>query len=166
MNFNELESLIDKINTSDISLFELNIDNIHLKMDKSLTRINSVSAQPTTEEAKEVYKIATEVVKAAPVQTNNVVEATEEVKSEKVSDENTKIITSPMVGTFYEAPGVDRDAFVKVGQMVKEGDTLCIIEAMKLMNEIEADISGEIVEILVQNGEMVEFGTELFRVRS
>lgn len=69
---------------------------------------------------------------------------------------------SPMVGTFYRAPGPNAAAFVEVGQQVKAGDTLCIIEAMKLMNEIEAEKSGTVKEILVENGTPVEFGEPLF----
>ncbi|MGL5575912.1 MAG: acetyl-CoA carboxylase biotin carboxyl carrier protein [Sarcina sp.] len=162
MNFNELESLIDKINISDISLFELTIDNIHLKMDKSLTRSNGISPIVT----EEVSKFEAEEAKENLAPINKVVNQSNEVISEISLNKNTKIITAPMVGTFYESPGAGLDAFVKIGQKVEKGDTLCIIEAMKLMNEIEADITGEIIEILVQNGQMVEFGTELFKVRS
>ncbi|HEY9017155.1 acetyl-CoA carboxylase biotin carboxyl carrier protein [Thiomicrospira sp.] len=71
-------------------------------------------------------------------------------------------ITSPMVGTFYAAPSPDAADFVKVGQKVNAGDTLCIIEAMKIMNPIEAEVSGTIKQILVQNGDPVEFGQTLF----
>ncbi len=71
-------------------------------------------------------------------------------------------VKSPMVGTFYRAPSPGAEAFVQIGQAVKEGDTLCIIEAMKLLNEIEADASGVIKAILVENGEPVEFGAPLF----
>lgn len=72
------------------------------------------------------------------------------------------IIKSPMVGTFYSAPGPDKPPFVNVGASVKEGNTLCIIEAMKLLNEIESDVSGVIKQILVENGHPVEFGQPLF----
>ena len=72
------------------------------------------------------------------------------------------VVKSPMVGTFYRAPSPGAEAFVQVGQTVKQGDTLCIIEAMKLLNEIEADASGVIKAILVDNGEPVEFGEPLF----
>ncbi len=71
-------------------------------------------------------------------------------------------IKAPMVGTFYRASSPDAKAFVEVGQTIKEGETVCIIEAMKLMNEIEADISGSVVEILVENGQPVEYGQPLF----
>jgi len=72
------------------------------------------------------------------------------------------VVKSPMVGTFYRSPSPGADAFVQVGQAVKEGETLCIIEAMKLLNEIEADASGVVKAILVENGEPVEFGQPLF----
>jgi len=72
------------------------------------------------------------------------------------------VVKSPMVGTFYRAPSPGSDAFVEIGQTVKQGDTLCIIEAMKLLNEIEADASGTIKDILVENGQPVEFGEPLF----
>ena len=74
-------------------------------------------------------------------------------------------VKSPMVGIFYTAPSPDAEPFVKVGQKVKKGDTLCIIEAMKLMNEITAEEDGEIAEVCVQNGQVVEFGQPLFRLR-
>ncbi|MGA1474668.1 MAG: acetyl-CoA carboxylase biotin carboxyl carrier protein [Prochlorothrix sp.] len=73
-------------------------------------------------------------------------------------------ITSPMVGTFYRAPAPDEPPFVSVGDRVKTGQTVCIIEAMKLMNELEAEVSGEIVEILVENGKPVEFNQPLMRI--
>lgn len=81
------------------------------------------------------------------------------------SDPNLHTVTSPMVGTFYAAPSPDSDDFVKVGQSVKSGQTLCIIEAMKLMNELESDADGTIAEILVKNGEPVEFGQAIFKIK-
>jgi acetyl-CoA carboxylase biotin carboxyl carrier protein len=72
------------------------------------------------------------------------------------------IVKSPMVGTFYRSPSPGAKAFVEVGQAVKPGDTLCIIEAMKLLNEIEAEVAGEVTEVLVENGQPVEYGQPLF----
>ena len=74
------------------------------------------------------------------------------------------MITSPLVGVFYAAPAEDAEPFVKVGDTVKEGQVVAIVEAMKLMNEIESDCSGKIVEVLVENGQAVEYGHALFRV--
>jgi acetyl-CoA carboxylase biotin carboxyl carrier protein len=74
------------------------------------------------------------------------------------------LVTSPFVGTFYRTPAPDQPAFVDVGAVVKKGQVLCIIEAMKLMNEIEAEVAGKVTEILVENGQPVEFGQALFRI--
>lgn len=80
-------------------------------------------------------------------------------------DDGSVDVTSPFVGTFYRAPSPDTPSFVEVGSVVRPGQTLCIIEAMKLMNEIEAEMSGTIVEIYAQNGKPVEFGQKLFRLK-
>ena len=87
-------------------------------------------------------------------------------RSETVKEENTEgeVVTSPLVGTYYEAPAEDAEAFVKVGDCVKKGQTLAIIEAMKLMNEIESEYDGVIKEIMVKNGQPVEYGQPLFRI--
>jgi acetyl-CoA carboxylase biotin carboxyl carrier protein len=80
-------------------------------------------------------------------------------------DDGTVDVTSPFVGTFYRSPTPDAPAFVEVGAVVRPGQTLCIIEAMKLMNEIEAEVSGTVVEVYAQNGKSVEFGQKLFRIK-
>jgi acetyl-CoA carboxylase biotin carboxyl carrier protein len=80
-------------------------------------------------------------------------------------EENLHAITSPIVGTFYRAPNPDADPYVKVGDFVEQGQTLCIVEAMKLMNEIECDINGTIVRVLPENAQPVEYGENLFLVR-
>ncbi|MCA9583051.1 MAG: acetyl-CoA carboxylase biotin carboxyl carrier protein [Myxococcales bacterium] len=80
-------------------------------------------------------------------------------------DPNVVIVTSPFVGTFYRAPSPDTDPFVEVGTEVSKGQPLCIVEAMKLMNEIECDLDGTIVEILMENGKPVEYGDSLFKIR-
>jgi acetyl-CoA carboxylase biotin carboxyl carrier protein len=81
------------------------------------------------------------------------------------STEDLHLIKSPIVGTFYESPSPGSDAFVKVGAHVETGQTLCIVEAMKLMNEIESDASGEVIRIFVENGQPVEYGQPLFGIR-
>jgi acetyl-CoA carboxylase biotin carboxyl carrier protein len=80
-------------------------------------------------------------------------------------DTNVVYVTSPFVGTFYRSPSPDAPPFVEVGSAIREGQALCIVEAMKLMNEIEADCAGTIVEILAENGKPVEFGQKLYKVR-
>jgi acetyl-CoA carboxylase biotin carboxyl carrier protein len=84
---------------------------------------------------------------------------------EEEGDPSVVFITSPFVGTFYRSPAPDADFFVEVGAAVKKGQTLCIIEAMKLMNEIEAEFPGAILEVLVENGQSVEFGQKLFKLK-
>jgi acetyl-CoA carboxylase biotin carboxyl carrier protein len=79
--------------------------------------------------------------------------------------EDLHLVKSPIVGTFYESPSPGSEAFVKVGQSVESGQTLCIVEAMKLMNEIESDASGEVIRIFVENGQPVEYGQPLFGIR-
>ena len=90
---------------------------------------------------------------------------TEESESTKLSDENTgNIVKSPMGGTFYIKPNPSAEPYVEVGKRVKKGDVLCIVEAMKLMNEIESEFDGEVAEILVKDGEAVEYAKPLFRI--
>ena len=83
---------------------------------------------------------------------------------ETVSDKKGHVITSPFVGTFYRSPAPDQPAYAEVGTSVKKGQVLCIIEAMKLMNEIESEVAGKVAEVLVQNGQPVEFGQPLYRI--
>lgn len=88
-----------------------------------------------------------------------------ETSSETASSHGYHEITSPFVGTFYSSPAPGKDVYVKVGDKVSSGSTLCILEAMKIMNEIESDVNGEIVEVCVDNESLVEFGQVLFRIK-
>lgn len=88
-----------------------------------------------------------------------------EVSSEKKRDDNVVEVCAPMVGTFYRSPSPDADPYVNIGDQVKSGTVLCIIEAMKLMNELEAEISGEITDILVEDGQSVEYNQPLFLIK-
>lgn len=110
-------------------------------------------------EEKQVVKV---------VETQEINNANTNKQEEKILEkieENFNIVKSPMVGTFYLKPSPDSEPYVQVGQKVKKGDTLCIIEAMKLMNEIESEFDGEIAEILLKDGEMVEYGKPLFKIK-
>lgn len=103
--------------------------------------------------------------KASVVRTEHVQEIIPEVKREvRAAEMKGHIIKSPLVGTFYAAPSEEASPFVQVGDHVEKGQTLAIVEAMKLMNEIESDYAGEILEVLAKNGEMVEYGQPLFRI--
>lgn len=124
--------------------------------DNSLTEISLEEGEQAITLRKEVMGVAAPVAVAAP----QAPVATAAVETAHKG----KALTSPMVGTFYSAPSPDADAFVKVGQSVKEGDVVCIVEAMKLMNEIESDFSGKVTEICVEDGQPVEFGQVLMYI--
>ena len=106
-----------------------------------------------------------EAIQAKPVQVKSSEPAEEEISSEK-SDSNGESILSPMPGTFYSASSPEADPFIKTGDTVSKGDTLCIIEAMKIMNEIESEKSGVIKEVIVENGSPVEFNQPLFIIEA
>ncbi|MDY4077996.1 MAG: acetyl-CoA carboxylase biotin carboxyl carrier protein [Clostridium sp.] len=166
MDFNGIKELIESVNSSDIAYFEYETNDGHIKMDKSLTR--SLTEAPSKEIVKNEVK-SEEVVKAKTESfSNNENVISQPVSQEKTKvseDENLYIVKSPMVGTFYSSPSPDKAPFVSVGDTVKTSSILCIIEAMKLMNEIESEVSGTIKEILVKDGEMVEYGQPLFKIK-
>lgn len=152
MDLKEIKELIKLIGETDITELNLESEGVKVAIKKGAT---TVMATPVMTTAQEVPK---EVV-PAPVK----VEGSQEVQQIS-SAANVEYIKSPMVGTFYRAPAPDAPPFVEVGQRVSKDDVVCIIEAMKLMNEIEAEISGKILEVLVENGQPVEFGQPLFAV--
>ncbi|MBI5892496.1 MAG: acetyl-CoA carboxylase biotin carboxyl carrier protein [Deltaproteobacteria bacterium] len=107
------------------------------------------------------------IASPAPMLSQKTAEAEKQVEKEAiVKNDNLKTITSPMVGTFYRSPSPDAPPFVEVGSAVKKGQALCIIEAMKLMNEIESEYGGKIVSIMVENGQPVEYGEALFVIEA
>ncbi|MGH8741402.1 MAG: acetyl-CoA carboxylase biotin carboxyl carrier protein [Burkholderiales bacterium] len=146
MDLRKLKKLIDLVQESGIAELEITEGEEKVKIVKGGQVMVSGAAHPapTPVEARPAAGPATALpAEAAPGQEGHVVKA-------------------PMVGTFYRSPSPDAKAFVEVGQAVKEGDTICIVEAMKLMNEIEADASGVVKAILVENGQPVEYGQPLF----
>jgi acetyl-CoA carboxylase biotin carboxyl carrier protein len=161
----ELRDLIDLISKSNFVTFELEREGFKLKLEKgagsgpaAAVASLSVQASPSSPAPVEPAGVvaAPEPVPAAVVARTPVVEGTPSGLVE---------MTSPIVGTFYRQPSQAAPPFVEPGSKVKKGQVLCIIEAMKLMNEIEADMDAEVVEILVANGQPVEFGEILFRLR-
>jgi acetyl-CoA carboxylase biotin carboxyl carrier protein len=151
-NIQELIKLVKKSEISELSVKE---------GDFSVTIKNKGTDQPT-------YVTAAPATVAAPAGKTQVTQQEAPVAKEtpvKANDENLVTFRSPMVGTFYRKPGVDKEVYVKVGDSVKAGDTLCIIEAMKLFNEIEFDgPSGKIVKILVEDSSPVEYDQPLFLI--
>ena len=150
MDLRKLKKLIDLVEESGIAEIEVTEGEEKVRITRSLTAPQPVyAAAPAVAAAP-----APAAAAAAPAAAAGAPAAPERDLS--------KAQTSPMVGTFYRAPGPNAPVFVEVGQSVNAGDTLCIIEAMKLMNEIEAERSGVVKEILVENGQPVEFGEPLF----
>ena len=150
MDLRKLKKLIDLVEESGIAEIEVAEGEEKVRITRSLAAPQPVyAAAPAVAAAP-----APAAAAAAPV-------AAEGAPAAPARDLS-KAQTSPMVGTFYRAPGPNAPVFVEVGQSVNAGDTLCIIEAMKLMNEIEAERSGVVKEILVENGQPVEFGEPLF----
>lgn len=169
MDFNGIKELIETVNSSDIAYFEYKTNDGHIKMDKSLTR-NLTEASSNSKEI--IIKDEKETKASVPNTSNenkNISQTQsinkEENKPLEDDNENLYIVKSPMVGTFYSSPSPDKDAFVRVGDKVNASSILCIIEAMKLMNEIESEVNGTIKEILVKDGEMVEYGQPLFKIK-
>lgn len=164
MKVQEIRELIKLIDQSSISELSFEEDGSKLKLKKSeagTVVYPTVASEVTAPEVKQAAPTAKPVEApkaAAPV--------TAPVAAVSVEDaENLHKITSPMVGTFYQSPSPDQDAYVKVGDKVTGDSIVCIVEAMKLFNEIEAEVNGEIVEVLVKDGELVEYGQTLFLVK-
>lgn len=163
----EIRELIKLIDKSDISEFTYENDGTSVTMKKSVNGF--VGQQPVVTEApKETVTVISNESKADAVKEEPVkVEAVQVQEEAQVdsSDANYEIV-SPMVGTFYASPTPDSDAYVSRGSNVQKDSIVCIVEAMKLFNEIEAEVDGEIVEVLVENGELVEYGQPLFKVKT
>jgi acetyl-CoA carboxylase biotin carboxyl carrier protein len=159
LNFNELRELVTTLSQSEISELTLKSAEFELTLRKQGALVMPTAA-PTVATAHEPVP-GPMAETAAPA---SAAPAAPPTPPPSV-DANLVEITSPMVGTFYRSPAPDEPPFVDVGDRIQSGQTVCIIEAMKLMNELEAEVSGEIVEILVNNADPVEFGQALMRVR-
>lgn len=156
MDLRKLKKLIDLVEESGISELELTEGEEKVR----ISRHQPASQAPAVHHYQPYMQMATPSGPAAPVATPAAAPAVAEVAAEPVVEGH--VVKSPMVGTFYRSPSPEAKAFVEVGSSVSAGDTLCIIEAMKLLNEIEADQSGVIKAILVENGQPVEYGEPLF----
>ena len=149
MKISEIKELLKVIDQTNLEYVKL--ENSELKLEVS-KKINPINAIPTNN--NEIADYSNEVI------INEAHDCAMEMEIDNLS-----IIVAPLMGTFYSSPSPSESNFVKVGDIVNEGDTLCILEAMKLMNEITSDISGEIVEVLVKNEELVEYNQPLFKIK-
>ncbi|MDE3839540.1 acetyl-CoA carboxylase, biotin carboxyl carrier protein [Bacillus methanolicus] len=161
----EIRELIKLIDKSSIEEFVFEHEGSKIKLKKSSTETIAVSQPVLQTTVNEAPKPPAEPVPVVQAEVK-AAEPKEELKQETAADtSNLHKITSPMVGTFYQAPSPDAEPFVKKGSVVTKDTVVCIIEAMKLFNEIEAEVNGEIVEILVKDGQLVEYGQPLFLVK-
>ncbi len=171
MDYKAILNLMKEMNHTDLTKLEIEEEGFKICMEKA-ANVVTIAQQPVSQIAMapqtipfspmNIVPMLPQAEAALPLQNQAVAVDTSDKLTE---DANTKKIVSPMVGTFYAAPSPDKPTFVKVGDKVKKGQTVCIIEAMKLLNEIESEFDGEIVKVLVDNEAMVEFGQPLFLVK-
>jgi len=158
MNQKELKELIEFLIEKDITEFELERGDVKVRIKRGTEQVVSVASPYAAVPAPVASSPAAHPPAAVP--------ATPHAKeTAPAAEEGIHTVKSPIVGTFYESPSPGSPPFVKPGDTVEVGQILCIVEAMKLMNEIESDVAGEIVKMLVSNGQPIEYGQELFAIR-
>jgi acetyl-CoA carboxylase biotin carboxyl carrier protein len=150
IDYNEINKLIKFMEEKNLSHFELEVEGLKVKISRGLPPLASSELTPSPQPSAEAA-----AKESSPLLDSQAAEATN----------NLHYITSPMVGTFYRAPDPSSSPFVEIGDQVKKNQTLCIIEAMKLMNEIESDMDGTLANVFAENGKPVEFGQKLFSIK-
>ncbi len=154
MDLNLIKKLVKIVDTSEITDLEVEENGLRVKVAKKIRGFKTFE-QPQV------------IMSPSPVHENTAFKASEEkVITEEEKPANVHEIRSPIVGTFYRSPAPDADPYVQVGDMISQGSVLCIVEAMKLMNEIESDVSGKIIKIIAENGKPVEYNQPLFLVQT
>lgn len=161
MEYEEIKKLMEDMGNSKLSSLDIEFpDGVKISMTKynenSMSVVTAERVLPTTVEIPEVPVVQKQQHQTALTETKD--------NSQELI-ESLKTITSPMVGTFYASSSPDKPPYVKKGDKVNKGQVVCIVEAMKLMNEIESEFEGEIVEICVNNGDIVEYGMPLFKLK-
>lgn len=174
MDFNEIKELIQLIDATNLSEIKIKSDNFSITV-RSKAYTDALALQGTS--LTQTLAIPPAVVAPSalnsvqlppppPVPTSNIPISTTETAPPPTADSNLITIKSPMVGTFYRSPGPNKDTFVKLGDTIRKGQVICIVEAMKLFNEIEAEYGGTIVKILVDDATPVEYDTPLFQLQA
>ena len=157
LNMDELHELADLVDEHGFTDFEFENANIRVRLSKN--------PAPQIVQAIQPYSSAPVSAPTSTTQTKSTAEP-ETTSTESETDADLHKITSPIVGTFYRSPSPDKDSYVKEGSNVSPDTIVCIVEAMKLMNEIEAEVAGEVVKIYVENGQPVEYGQPLFGIKN
>lgn len=158
MDVEQLMKLIDKVSESDLTGFKYEENGIKLRLNKKENLVMGTTAP--------MQAVTPEAVKVTGASSKAATDLEEVQKQTGISEAAPvgNVVKAPLVGTFYAAPAEDAEPFIQVGDSVKKGQSVAIIEAMKLMNEIESDFDGTVTEILVKNGQAVEYGQPLFRI--
>ncbi len=159
LDHDELHRLLAALADSDIQEFRLEGEDFRLEVRRNLPISSDMAVVPSLTSVSETPAQSAPQVKVESSAPSNPPPAVTASRADLVD------VTAPMVGTFYRAPAPGEPSFVEVGSRIGVGQTVCILEAMKLMNELESEVSGEIIEILVENGTPVEFGEVLMRVK-
>jgi acetyl-CoA carboxylase biotin carboxyl carrier protein len=157
----EIRELIKLIDQSSIDEFEYESDGSKIVLKKNEVQYAEAPVQQPVQQTIAQQPVDQTMPASSPVK-----EEPKAAEKEEVQDESLHKIESPMVGTFYARPNPESELYVKTGEKVSEDSVVCIIEAMKLFNEIEAEVNGEIVEMLVEDGQLVEYGQPLFLVKA
>lgn len=162
MNQKELKELIDFLVEKDITEFELERGDVKVRVKRGAEPvvIPAVAAPPQIQ-----MPVAASAAQPTAAPASSTAAAAPAAAAEAAEETGLHIVKSPIVGTYYEAPSPGSPPFIKVGDEVAVGQVLCIVEAMKLMNEIESDVAGEVVKILVTNNQPIEYGQSLFAIR-
>ena len=156
MDYKDIKKLIEDMGNSNLDSLEIEFpEGIKISMTKNSNKVVASTGMQN------------QVIEASAPLTVPTVQENKETSlvNVQLKEENYKIVKSPMVGTFYASSSPDKEPFVKIGDRVHKGQVLCIVEAMKLMNEIESEFDGEIAEICVKNEDVVEYGTPLFKIK-
>ncbi len=152
MNIKEIKELLELMAEHNVGEIEIEKDNAKIKLRKMAN--GGIVMQSAPQMMAPVGTVMHAPAQGAPVPA-----------AQPLVEEGVTIVRSPMVGTFYASPAPDQPAYVSVGKVVKDGDVLCIIEAMKLMNEIKSELGGTVIEILVQNGQTVEYDQPILKIK-
>ena len=169
MNFKEIKELLMLIDNTKLEYVKLNTSDIELEVSKKMVGNIELGTKNTSVVENKENNIEKVSATNNSTNENNIINTNDTLEDELAKEdvvefvgENLKEVKAPLIGTFYESPDPDSPAFVSVGDHVEKGDTLCIVEAMKLMNEIKSEFTGKVVEIKATNESMVEYGQTLF----
>ncbi|HWF38176.1 MAG TPA: acetyl-CoA carboxylase biotin carboxyl carrier protein [Candidatus Acidoferrales bacterium] len=166
VDLGEVERLLEFMQKHRLEQFEYERDGVRVLLKKAPVQTASPARAARAAGAESSEAAPSSGPEVSPATAVAAAEAPAKAEAAKAAEPDVHIVKSPIVGTFYGAPSPGAEPFVTVGARVEQGQVLCIIEAMKLMNEIEADMGGEIVEIFVENGHPVEYGEKLFGIRT